>query len=83
MIETQIELPDPLYRRLQEIADQHDCSLSDVMQKAAERFIERFPQPLQPDPEWEFPSLECDGDFLRDPASFNVEADSIAARGDS
>ena len=54
-------LPPPVYRRLQEIADQHDCSLSDLMQKAAEFFT----------------SLDCDGDFLRDLASFTVETDRL------
>ena len=41
---TQIQLPDPLYQRLKEIAEQEDWSLSEVMGKAAERFVTRFPE---------------------------------------
>jgi predicted transcriptional regulator len=44
MTRTQIQLQDPLYQRLKVIAKQQDWSLSEVMRKAAEHFIARFPE---------------------------------------
>jgi hypothetical protein len=82
MIRTQIQFPDPLYHRLKEIAQQQDWSLSEVMRKAAEHFVQRFPQSTESNDRWIFPTLDCGGDFLIDPASCSVEADSIAERGD-
>ena len=83
MIRTQVQFPDPLYRRLKEIAEQQDWSLSEVMRKAAEHFVERFPKPTESRGGWQFPTLECGGDFLVDPAQTCVEAETIAERGDA
>lgn len=82
MIRTQVQFPDPLYRRLKEIAEQQDWSLSEVMRKAAEHFVERFPQPAASRGGWQFPTLDCGGDFLVDPAHTCVEADAALQRGD-
>ncbi len=81
MIRTQVQFPDPLYRRLKEIAEQQDWSLSEVMRKAAEHFVDRFPSRVESTGSWQFPTLDCGGDFLLDPAMFNVEADAIEGRG--
>ncbi|HND53592.1 MAG TPA: hypothetical protein PLV92_14385 [Pirellulaceae bacterium] len=83
MIQTQIQFPDSLFRRLEEIAEQQDWSLSDVIQKAAESFIERFPSPVDTRNTWQFPTLDCGGDFLVDPAKTSVETDAIVNRGAS
>ena len=72
---TQIQFPDPLYQRHKEIAEQQDWSLSEVMRKAAEHFITRFPEDPKPTAVWRFPTLDCGGDFLTDPASLRPEAD--------
>ncbi len=80
MIRTQIQFPDPLYKRLKEIAEQRDWSLSEVMRKAAEHFVERFPNHPEDEDNWQFPMLDCGGDFLIDPALVNCEADAIAER---
>ncbi len=42
MTRTKIQLPDPLYKQLKKITDQQGCLLSEITQKAAERFITRF-----------------------------------------
>jgi hypothetical protein len=81
MIRTQVQFPDPLYKRLKEIAQLQDWSLSEVMRKAAEHFVERFPVTATKPSEWEFPTLDCGGDFLKDPALTCVEADAIKQRG--
>jgi non-ribosomal peptide synthetase component E (peptide arylation enzyme) len=78
MIRTQIQFPDPLYRRLKEVAAQQDWSLAEVMRKAAEHFVERFPQ-RDEKRGWTFPVLDCGGDFLADPSE-RVEAEAIEQR---
>lgn len=80
MTRTQIQFPDPLYQRLKEIAERQDWSLSEVMRKAAEHFITRFPEDPKPKAVWHFPTLDCGGDFLTDPAQLRPEADAIHVR---
>ena len=75
MSRTQIQFPGSLYRRLKEIAEQQDWSLSEVMRKATEHFVTRFqedPKPksarettafcdtLRTNPVWEFGDYESD-----------------------
>ena len=83
MTRTQIQFPDPLYQRLKEIAEQQDWSLSEVMRKAAEHFVTRFPENPQPKVVWRFPTLDCGGDFLTDPARLRPEAAAIIQRSGS
>ena len=77
---TQIQFPEPLYQRLKEIAERQDWSLSEVMRKAAEHFVTRFPEEPQAKKVWRFPTLDCGGDFLTDPASLSPEVDAILER---
>lgn len=83
MTRTQIQFPEPLYRRLKEVAEQQDWSLSEVMRKAAEHFVIRFPENPKPKNAWHFPTLDCGGDFLIDPAGIHAEADAIFERSAS
>lgn len=83
MTRTQIQFPEPLYQRLKEIAEQQDWSLSEVMRKAAEHFVTRFPEGQTPKNAWRFPTLDCGGDFLTDPARVRPEADAILERSAS
>jgi hypothetical protein len=80
MTRTQIQFPQPLYQRLKEIADQQDWSLSEVMRKAAEHFVSRFPESPKSKSDWRFPTLDCGGDFLTDPANIRPERDAILKR---
>ncbi len=80
MIRTQIQFPEPLYQRLKEIAEHQDWSLSEVMRKAAEHFVTRFPEDPKPRDLWRFPTIDCGGDFLVDPATSRPEADAILQR---
>ena len=82
MIRTQIQFPDPLYRRLKEIAERQDWSLSEVMRKAAEHFVTRFPEGEAAKSVWTFPTLDCGGDFVMDPAGVRAEAEAIETRGE-
>ena len=83
MVKTQIQIPDTLYQRLKRIAEQQDWSLSEVMRKAAGHFITRFPEDPKPKAVWRFPTLDCGGDFLTDPAHLRPEADAILQRSGS
>lgn len=80
MIRTQIQFPDPLYQRLKAIAEQHDWSLAEVMRKAAEHFVSRFPIADEPPTGWRFPTMDCGGDYLADPATLHHEVDAVARR---
>ena len=83
MTRTQIQFPEPLYQRLKEIAEQQDWSLSEVMRKAAEHFVTRFPETPTPKTVWRFPTLDCGGNFITDPADLCPEADAIFERNAS
>jgi predicted transcriptional regulator len=83
MRRTQIQFPDPLYKRLKSIAAQQDWSLSEVMRKAAEHFVSRFPESTTDRAAWRFPTIDCGGDYLVDPARLNPEADAISQRSSS
>jgi len=83
MTRTQIQFPDPLYQRLKAIAEEQDWSLAEVMRKAAEHFVNRFPASPKPAGAWKFPTLECGGDFLIDPAALHPEAEAISQRSGS
>jgi hypothetical protein len=83
MTRTQIQFPDPLYLRLKAIAEQNDWSLAEVMRKAAEHFITLFPETPPARKPWTFPTLDCGGDFLTDPATLHAEADAISQRSAS
>jgi hypothetical protein len=80
MTRMQIQLPDELYRRLKEIAEQKGWSLAEVVQKAGEQFVSLFPEEPQTKVTWRFPTLDCGGDFLTDPASLRPEAYAILQR---
>ncbi len=83
MTRTQIQFPEPLYQRLKEIAERQDWSLSEVMRKAAEHFVTRFPEGPKSREIWRFPTLDCGGDFLTNPARLRPEADVILERASS
>lgn len=80
MIRTQVQFPGPLYERLKAIAAQHDWSLAEVVRKAAEHFASRFPKEPTSRAAWQFPTLDCGGEFLIDPAEMRLEVDAILKR---
>ena len=80
MTRTQIQFPEPLYRRLKEVAEMNDWSMSDVVRRASEIYVQRFPEGRDSAEDWTFPTLDVGGDFLTDPADTHAEADAIALR---
>lgn len=79
MTRTQIQLPDPLYRRLKEVAACNDWSLAEVIRRAAELYVQRFPADQSRD-RWTFPTVDVGGEFLTDPSELRVEAEAIILR---
>jgi len=79
MKRTQIQFPDPLYERLKEVAALQDWALAEVVRRAVELYVQRFPTSAQRGP-WAFPTLDLGGDFLLDPAQVHAEADAITSR---
>lgn len=80
MIRTQIQLPDPLYKRAKDVAVLRDWSLAEVVRRALEHYVDRFSDELPSGGTWEFPVLDFGGDYLVDPAALHVEADVIERR---
>jgi len=79
MTRTQIQLPDPLYRRLKEVASANDWSLAEVIRRAAELYVQRFPS-SEANSSWVFPIVDAGGEFLMDPADSRAEAEAIVLR---
>jgi len=44
MKRTQIQFPDPLYERLKQVADMNDWPLAEVVRRATELYVQRFPE---------------------------------------
>lgn len=80
MKRTQIQFPEPLYQRLKEVAAMNDWALAEVVRRASELYVERFPKTEDRDKAWSFPVLNLGGDFLVDPAGVHGEADAIESR---
>ena len=80
MTRTQIQFPDPLYRRLKQVAEMNDWPLAEVVRRATELYVQRFPEVEEPEGKWEFPTIDAGGDFLVDPAMVDSEADAVIAR---
>jgi hypothetical protein len=43
MTRTQIQIPDPLYREVQRVAQQQDWSVSEVIRRGAEAVVRAYP----------------------------------------
>ena len=83
MTRTQIQFPDPLYRRLKHVAEMNDWPLAEVVRRATELYVQRFPEYEHGSTDWSFPVLDMGGDFLVDPATMTTEADVVADAADS
>ncbi len=80
MTRTQIQLPDPLYRRLKDVAKSNDWSLAEVIRRAAELYVQRFPASETTTAGWVFPTVDMGGEFLTDPAGRSAEVEAILLR---
>lgn len=81
MTRTQIQFPDGLYGELKRVASERDWSLAEVVRRASEEFISKFPADRVEAQQWSLPEpFDCGGDFLADPTAFRAEAEAIAEK---
>ncbi len=76
----QIQLPDPLYRRLKCIAEEQDWSLTEVIRRAGELYALRFPENRTKDEDWQLPEPVDLGEEMLDLRCLRIEADAIMER---
>ncbi len=79
MQRTQIQLPEPLFRQVKQIAEARDWSVAELVRRGIEAYVQTFPATLQK-ANWAMPVLRGSGGHLQDPAAVNAEADAIQAR---
>lgn len=80
MLRTQIQLPEPLFNQLKQIAAQRDWSVAELVRRGMEVYVQTFAAPGATPEEWTLPLLRGSGGHLVDPASIKPEADALAAR---
>lgn len=80
MIRTQIQLPEPLFRRLKEIASARDWSLAELVRRAAEVYVQTCVEVRSSSEEWTLPTLRGSGGYLIDPATIRTEEQVVADR---
>ena len=80
MTRTQIQLPEPLFQRLKKIAATRDWSLAELIRRGMETYAQSCPEVEQPRADWKMPVLRGSGGHLVDPATVNVESDTVEKR---
>ena len=80
MTRTQIQLPEPLFRRLKKIAEARDWSLAELIRRGMEAYAQSCPESDQGGVEWVMPVLRASGGHLVDPATVSPEADAVEHR---
>lgn len=61
MTRTQIQLPDPLYRRAKAFAAERELSLAEITRRGLELFLDRYAEPPSPAAAWRLPKVDGGG----------------------
>jgi hypothetical protein len=80
MTRTQIQLPEPLFRRLRSIAQTRDVSVAELIRRGMELYAMTCPEVTAAAPSWTMPVLRGSGGHLVDPASVKGEASTMENR---
>lgn len=80
MTRTQVQLPDPLFQRLKKIATLRDWSVSELIRRGMETYVQTCPEVSQPPTIWATPMLRRSGGHLLDPAMVSAEAEAVEKR---
>lgn len=80
MTRTQIQLPNPLFKRLKQIAALRDWSLAELIRRGMEQYAQTCPEVTQPPASWEMPVLRGSGGYRADPATISPEVEAIEQR---
>lgn len=80
MTRTQIQLPNPLFKRLKQIAALRDWSLAELIRRGMEQYVQTCPEVTQPATAWKMPVLRGSGGHRVDPATISPEAEAVEQR---
>lgn len=80
MTRTQIQLPEPLFHRMKEIAEKRDLSMAELVRRGMETYVQTCPEIVQTGTPWTMPVLRGSGGHLIDPALIHMEASVIEQR---
>ena len=58
----------------------YDWALADVVRRAVELYVQRFPDTRHGANDWTFPTIDVGGDFIMDPRIFQAEVEAIGQR---
>lgn len=83
MTRTQIQLPEPLFGRLKQIARVRDVSVAEVIRRGMELYTQSCPEVDSSTSAWTMPVLRGSGGHLMDPAEVKAEAAAIEKRSGS
>ena len=64
MTRTQIQLPDALYTRAKQVAQQHEISLAELVRRGLEHMLQLYPIDEKPPEGWALPPALSLGDFI-------------------
>ncbi|HEX9641773.1 MAG TPA: antitoxin [Candidatus Krumholzibacteria bacterium] len=67
MTRTQIQLPDALYMRAKQVAQQHEISLAELVRRGLEHMLRLYPIDEKPPDGWALPPALSLGDFITPP----------------
>ncbi len=73
-------MPDQLYRRLREIAELHEWSLTETIRRAGEIFAGMYPRTPAPKGEWKLPVVDVGSKQLTDEELSEIIADDTVER---
>ncbi len=80
MKQAEVQLPDGLYQRVEELAKRLHVSVSEMLRLAAEQFVGREPKAApQPQGEWRFPEGRHLGAFRAPVEDWRLLANESAA----
>ena len=78
MTRTQVQFPDPLYKKLKKTAERRDWSLAEILRRAAEAYLLTIADEEESDVQnWSLPVLKPSGGYVQDPAAVRAEADIV------
>ena len=81
MTRTQVQFPDPLYKKMKATAEQRDWSLAELLRRAAEAYLLTLPDGEDGEAEhWQLPVLKPSGGYVCDPAKVGGEEVAIFER---
>lgn len=81
MKRTEVQLPEPLYQKVERLATQFHLSVPELLREAAEQMVRReaTPQPSKQSADWRFPEGQNLGPFLTPAEDWRLMANEAGA----